>query len=216
MSKSSTPIPRPNAAASEPNPVADFDVDAWRKRAIVPTDDVAVTNDPGAGQRLIKMESREEEIRAAEAEALATGKPIRGKRAASKNSPELEALIADMKVLLAELDGTWLYVHLRALDPVESEKVSTKADRDEKNGLEGVRMQYVAEVMEACATLSPVKDAPGIKQTAEQWLKTFKAIGVAQTLRLEKAANALASAQVSPDFSRRISALLEEQGSSSN
>ena len=193
----STPIPRPDQAP-ESNPVADFDIEAWRAGRTVPTRTVCVTNDPGAGTRLGEIEEQIETIEKDAALAISEGRKTPGRRAASTSTPEIDALRDEQRALLALLDRSWLHVRLRAANPHEVAKIDGN----------GSRVDVLAETLALVALIAPTADHPGVTQSVEEWHDTLDAIGVSQTLRLQASLDELTTAKVSPDFSRRVSELL--------
>lgn len=190
----------------EANPVAAFDIEAWRSGRKTPTRVVPVTNDPGAGLRLAELQERELKIRTGHAEAQAEGRRVSGKRAGSTTTAELEALKDEIRVILAELDGTWSYIHVRALTPRESAKIGKLDDG----------MDQVAASLEVGATLSATADAPGERLDRGGWDGVLETIGTQQAAAVQTAITELTFAVVTPDFSRRVCALLDTPDSSSS
>lgn len=202
----STPIPEA-FRATEKNPVAAFDIEAWRSGRKTPTRVIPVTNDPGAGLRLAELQERELKIRTGHAEAQAEGRKVPGKRAGSTTTAELEALKDEIRVILAELDGTWSYITVRALTPREANRVAdTKENRIDK----------IAAALAVTATISANRDGPGETLDEDGWSGVLETIGVQQTLSVENAMSELTDAVVTPDFSRRVYDVLDPPGSSSN
>lgn len=197
----------PNASPADTgNPVADFDIEAWRNGRRTPTRVVPVTNDPGAGLRLTQLEEDESTLRAELAAAAQEGRRTPGARAGSKSTPALDSVIAEIREILSGLDGTWTYVHVRALTPHESNRLS-----DVEN-----RIDRIAGSLAIAATVSPSPDktVPGVPLDEQGWHDMLDVIGNAQTLKLEAALNELTVAVVTPDFSRRVSSLLDGRTSS--
>lgn len=188
------------------NAVADFDIEAWRSGRKTPTRIVPVTNDPGAGLRLMQMQERELKIREDQALAQAEGRKVPGKRAGGTSTPELEALKDDIKTIVDELEGTWSYIHVRALTPREANKVGDRENRVDK----------IAAALAIVGTISGSREESGEPLDEDGWNDVLDAVGVAQALKVEAAISELTDAVVTPDFSRRVSALLDTQDSSSS
>ena len=187
--------------------VAGFDIEAWRSGRKTPTRIVPVTNDPGAGLRLTQMQERELKIREDQALAQAEGRKVPGKRAGSTSTAELDDLKANIKAILAELDGTWTYITVRALTPREANRVAdTKENRIDK----------IAAALAVAGTISASQDGPGETLDEDGWSAVLETIGVQQTLSVENAMSELTDAVVTPDFSRRVYDVLDPPNSSSN
>lgn len=178
--------------------VEDFDIEKWIQGYTAPTTTVPVTNKPGAGLELARLESEIAKIKRELKEATVPGgaKRSAGRRAGSAQSPQETELRKQMRQILDELDGTWIEVGLRALDPIESNKLGD----DHPN-----RMTRLGHALALAGTVK------GKKMDAEQWLKFFKAIGNAQTVKLESELDQISGAVVTPDFSERVSPLIDGQ-----
>jgi hypothetical protein len=195
------------------NPVASFDIEAWRTGRKTPTRVVPITNDPGAGLRLITARRELEQIRSEVDDAKAEGRSVPGSRAGSRSTPQEQERADEIRALLAELDGTWSFVHIRALNPHEANAVGDVENRVDRVA---VALASTDKDGKPAATISGSEDTPGITQTVEQWHDLLDAIGSTQMLKLEAALNELTSAAVTPDFSQRVSSLLNGRTSSSN
>lgn len=193
----STPIPRPDQTP-EANPVADFDIEAWRAKRVVPRWSLQVTNDPSAGDRMVELIDALKEAHEEIDRATAENRPVPGRRAASTSTPQIDELKAAITAHMDSLDGTWMHIKGRAVNPHESNKI---AEHDN-------RLDRLAAALEAVAVIAPTADHPGVTQTAEQWHEMFDSIGTKQTLALEAKVNEKTAAVVTPDFSRRVSELL--------
>lgn len=182
---------------------ADFDVDAWINGGEAFTKTVQVTNKPRAGLELDELIDELDKIEKAKDARSADGGPRRtaGSRAGSAFTPAEVELKERMKALLADLDGTWVEVVLRPLDPFESNKLVDTI----KN-----RMDRLAAALELAATIG------GKPKKRDFWVRFMKAIGSGQTIKLETTLERISSASVSPDFSERVSSLLDGATSSSS
>lgn len=193
------------------NAVADFDIEAWRSGRKTPSRVIPVTNDPGAGLRLTQLRSELAEIRREAEEAIAEGRKVRGGRAGSKTTPQQEQTAEEIRAVLADLDGTWSFVHVRALNPHEANKI---ADIENRIDRVAAALASVDKDGNPAATISGSDATPGSTLTTEQWHDLLDAIGMTQMLKLEAALTELTAAAVTPDFSRRVSSLLDGPTSS--
>lgn len=192
-------VPDPVPYGTTPD-LEDFDIEKWIKGYTAPTTTVPVTNKPGAGLELARLESEIAKIKRELKEATVPGGPKRsaGKRAGSAQSPQEIELRKQMRQILDELDGTWIEVELRALNPIESNKLGD----DHPN--------RITRLGHALALAGSIK---GKTLDADQWLSFLKAIGNAQTVKLENELDTISGAVVTPDFSERVSPLIDGQPS---
>lgn len=181
----------------------DFDVEQWLTGAPAFTKTVRVTNKPRAGLELEELADELSEIEKAKDSKAVAGGPRRtaGSRAGSAFTPAEIDLKKRMKELLAELDQTWMEIELRSLDPFESNRLA-----DTVKG----RFDRLAAALELTGTVG------GKKQSLDFWKRTVKTIGAGQAIQLEETINKMSMAAVTPDFSVRVSSLLDGAISSSS
>lgn len=173
-----------------PDP-SDFDVDEWLAGApparviVVP---VTLHKDVMARVGALLADKSDALVRAVAEGPRRLAQADPGQSEAAK----IDALVAE---LMAELDGSWRYVHIRALTPVENNDVIASSTD---------KMAQIVAALTTSATLSAREDQPGKPLPADKWASLMEKVGVAQSMELNNAITELTFERVTPDFSRRV------------
>lgn len=199
MSDTTAPMP-------EPADLDEFNLDDFLDGITTPTKTVPICKDRVLAQRMLEAEHRIEDLEQEEAARRAEGKKST-RRAASAESPEIEAARAELTALEEQARGSFFYIRVEPM----SRTIRKQAQRAASKAASGSEIEaYNHEALAHTAQLftsDPREDddAKGRVLTVEEWERLTARIGVGQYDELINASQEVSLVSVSPDFSRPAS-----------
>lgn len=198
-----------NTPTTESKPaVADleaFDLEGFIAGTVRPSKVVPIAQDRTLGEQLLEAGQAVLALMRDQETAKAEGRPSK-RRAASTETPELEAARAHVADLTARAHGTFVFVRVEGVSPDQRNAAIDAA----KNGNDVDQHEYNRQVLARTSVLyradpreSP--DAPPKKLTAEEWRDLGEAIGWKQYDTILDTLIEVSSTGLMPDFSLPVS-----------
>ena len=171
---------------------------------------IPVTSRPDVAAEAERVAAEVDKLEHIAAQDREEGTPRR-LSAPSETAQKITDLKARLADLTAQLDGTWVLVKLRGLEPSEQDSIR-RLNPEPGVPLAAAVFAVTATVRDADAP----DEEPWTDLTADEWADLIDAIGPNQYLTLDKAHAAITYQAVTPDFFERYSASRPTRGTSSN
>ena len=217
-----TPNSKDGAAFTKPQPEpefdparpASFDLEGFISgaRSHTNTRTIPVTSRPDVAAQVEELTAEADKLdRITGAGATDDGTaPRKRLSAVSEPAKRLREIRDQITDLEPQLDGTWLLVKLRGLEPSEQDTIRGQNLQ--------IGVPLAAAIFAATAQVKPADDEDGQWSvlSADEWTNLIDAIGPTQYMSLDKAHSDVTYQAVTPDFYERYSASRATRSTSSN
>lgn len=190
----------PETPTPQPADLETFDLDGFIAGIVQPSKVVAISQNRALGQQILEAMQTVADLQDEERTAKAEGRASK-RRAASTESPELEAARKELTDLEAQAEGAFVFVRIEGLTKrTRKQALKDASDTDQYNL---VVLSMSAKVHKNDPRTHP--DSPGKVLSLEQWEEFSEAIGYMQYDALLDAMIEVSNVGVSPDFSQPAS-----------
>ena len=208
-----------STATPQPADLDEFDLDDFLDGITTPTKTVPICKDRVLAQQMLDVERRIGDLEQQDIARRAEGKPS-SRRAASTESPDLEAARAELTTLEERARDAFFFVQVEPLTRMVR-KQATKDAQDAGSVKDPDITVYNDSCLSQTARLFEVDpredpDAPGRVLLPAQWARLADRIGQPQYDRIIEALTEVSVVTVSPDFSRPASPSASGQAPSSS
>lgn len=187
-----------------------FDINAWAADEVVISQTTKVTRRPDLAQRVVELQEERAQLELVMAQVDGTTQTRRRMAQKDDRAQRIRQIDAELEQLHADLEGTWIEVYVRAMEPLEQDKL-----RAEKHAPGTPLAAACYAVTGKVRQLGSQDDDDWTELDQDEWLTLFAKVGIRQFEMLDRLFGSLTyGIAVTPDFYERLSRHLTTRTSS--